>query len=92
MLPGEQEAQEVARGHRFDLGPEPLDRIMVNARQETALAPFVLGRPGRETAAHGKTFGFEACERDCDLAGLQAQGRTQCRRRDRAQAPQAARE
>ena len=40
-LPGEQEAQEVARRDRLDLGAQPLQRIAVDARQQPALAPLV---------------------------------------------------
>ena len=46
VLPAEQEAQEVARGDRLDLGAQPLDRVAMDARQQAALAPFVLGRAG----------------------------------------------
>src|SRR5688500_11441347 len=42
MLPGEEKAKELARCHRLDLGSQTLDRIMVNARQKPALAPFVV--------------------------------------------------
>ena len=40
-LPVEQEAQEVARRHRLDLGPQPLDGVAVDAREQPALAPFL---------------------------------------------------
>ena len=40
-LPGEQEAQEVARGDRLDLGAQALDRVAVDAREQPALAPFL---------------------------------------------------
>ena len=39
-LPGEQEAQEVARRDRLDLRAQPLDGVAMNARQQPALAPF----------------------------------------------------
>ena len=38
-----QEAQEVARGDRLDLGAQALDRVAVDAREQPALAPFVVG-------------------------------------------------
>src|SRR5262249_26801518 len=40
-LPRQQEAQEIARRHRLDLGTQALDRIVMDARQQPALAPFV---------------------------------------------------
>ena len=41
VLPGEQKAQEVARRDRLDLGAQPLEGVMVDARQQAALAPFL---------------------------------------------------
>ena len=66
-LPGEQEAQEVARRHRLDLGAQALDGVMVDARQKPALAPFVVARICREAPAHGEAFRFEARERHRDF-------------------------
>src|SRR5262249_56541174 len=40
-LPGQQEAQDVARRDRLDLRPQPLDRVAVNAGEQSALAPFL---------------------------------------------------
>ena len=62
VLPAEQEAQEVARRDRLDLRAQPLDRVAMDARQQAALAPFVLGRAGREAAAHGEAFGLQGRE------------------------------
>ena len=40
-LPLEEEAQEIARRDRLDLGAQPLDRVAVDAGEQAALAPFV---------------------------------------------------
>ena len=40
-LPAKQEAQEIARGDRLDLGAQTLDRVVVDAGEQPALAPFV---------------------------------------------------
>ena len=46
-LPLEEEAQEVARGHGLDLRAQPLDRVVMDAGEQPALAPFVASpRPG----------------------------------------------
>ena len=42
VLPAEQEAEEVLRGGRLDLAPQPPQREAVDARQERALAPLRL--------------------------------------------------
>ena len=39
-LPGEQEAQEVARGDRFDLGAQAADRVVMDAGEQPPIAPF----------------------------------------------------
>ena len=50
-LPLEKKAQEVARGHGLDLGAQPLDRVVMDAGEQAALAPFVGRRARREAAA-----------------------------------------
>ena len=74
-LPGQQEAQEVARRDRLDLGAQALDRVVMNARQQPALAPFVRGGAGREAPAHGEAFGFERRQRGGDRRRREAEGR-----------------
>jgi hypothetical protein len=37
----EEEAQETARGDRFDLGAQTLYRVIVNSREQPSLAPFL---------------------------------------------------
>src|SRR5438552_17973507 len=62
VLPREQKAQEVARCDRLDFGAQPLERVMVDARQQSALAPFV-GRDSRRKApAHRKAFRLKCSE------------------------------
>ena len=39
-LPAQQEAQEVRRGHRLDLTPQPVQRVAVNPGQQPSLAPL----------------------------------------------------
>src|SRR5262249_60844550 len=58
-LPGQQEAQEIARRDRLDLCPQALDRVAVNAGEQAALAPFFAAGGGRETPTHGEALGFE---------------------------------
>ena len=72
-LPVEQEAQEVARGDRLDLGAQALDRVVVDAGEQPALAPFVrVRRVRREPPAQGEAFGFERRERRRDVLARQA--------------------
>ena len=72
VLPGEQEAQEVARGDGLDLGAQALERVVVNAGEQPPVAPFLAVRAGREATAHGEPFDLQRRERGGDLAGLQA--------------------
>ena len=85
VLPCEQEAQEIARRDGFYFRAQALQRVAVNAGEQSALAPFFAVRAGREAAAHRKPFGLERCERGGDLAGLQAERRGERDRRDRPQ-------
>ncbi len=89
-MPVEQEAQEVARGHRFDFGPEPADRIVMDAREQPPVTPLFGVAAGCEAAAQGKAFDFQADQRGTDLAGFQAQRRGQRGFGDRAYPFQAA--
>ena len=51
MLPMQQEAHEVGRGDRLDLGAQPVQRVAMNAREQPTIAPFELARSGSEAAA-----------------------------------------
>ena len=45
MLPAAQESHEVGRADRFDLPAQPAQRQPMNARQNAAMAKFVLRGP-----------------------------------------------
>ena len=74
-LPGKQEAQKVPRGDRFDLGAQPLDRIVVDSCEQPPVAPFFRDGRAREAATQGKAFRFERAERGADCARLNAERR-----------------
>ena len=71
VLPGQQEAQEIAGRHRLDLGAQALDRVVMNARQQPPLAPFVDDNTGRESSAQCEAFALERRERARDLSRRQ---------------------
>src|SRR4051812_37874575 len=56
VLPREQKPQEVTRRHRFDLRAQPLERVVMDPRQEPALTPFIGTSARHKAAAHGKAF------------------------------------
>jgi hypothetical protein len=55
----EEEAHEVRRAHRLDLGAQAVERVAVDAGEEPAVAPFDLRRAGREAAAQDPALPFE---------------------------------
>ena len=65
-LPGEQEAQEVARRDRLDLGAQATDRVVVNAREQAPIAPFLGVAAWGEAAAQGEAFDLQRDERRAD--------------------------
>ena len=67
MLPDEQKAQEVARRDWLDLCSQPLERVMMDARQQPALAPFFGGGFRRKAPAHRKTLCLKRGERGFDF-------------------------
>src|SRR5262249_62279335 len=81
-LPGQQEAQEVARRDRLDLRPQPFDRVAMNAGEQAPLAPFLAIRCRRETPAHGEAFGLERRERGRDLVRRKSERSGERRGRD----------
>ena len=83
-LPTKQEAQEVAGGDRLDLGAQPLHGVLMNARQQAPLAPFLALRRRSEPPAHGEAFDFERCERTCELRRRDTEGGGKRILRDRA--------
>src|SRR5262249_31375637 len=92
VLPGEEEAQEIARRHRLDLRAQALDRVMMDAHEEPALAPFLRERAGGEAAAHGEAFVFERRERGGGGGCGEAERGGERVGRDRAEAFEAAAE
>src|SRR5579863_967788 len=70
-LPFAEKPHEIPGLHRFDLGAQALDRVAMNAREQPAFAPLLLGlarawraaracRTARaKPAAHGKALGLE---------------------------------
>ncbi len=57
VVPREQEAHEVGRINRLDLGAQPVQRVAVDARQQRAIAPLHLGQAGRVgRLGHGSGF------------------------------------
>src|SRR5271155_948285 len=86
MLPGEQEAQKVARGHRLDLRPQPPNRVMMDARQEAAVAPLLVVDASKEEPLANRAFAFEGGERRCEGARLKSERGGERRWRDRSEA------
>ena len=69
-LPGEQEAHEVSRADRLDLGPEPVEGVAVDAREQPAVAPLEGGRSavaGAELAAEDHALALERRQRDVGI-------------------------
>jgi hypothetical protein len=62
LVPAEQEAHELRRRHRLELGAQLVARAAVDAREQAAVAPFGRVRGG-EGAAHHRAFGFELQQR-----------------------------
>ena len=67
VLPAAQEAHEVLARDGLDLRAQPLDRVAMNAREQRAIAPFALGRAGRERAPHREAFAGELGQRHLDV-------------------------
>ena len=70
VLPMQQEAHELRRIHRLDLRAQPVQRVAMNAREQSPVAPFEFGlvtvhRP--EIAAQYAPFGFEREQRLIDI-------------------------
>ena len=85
MLPGKQEAEKVARRDRLDFGAQPPNRIMMDAREQAAVAPLLVVDAGEEASLENGAVAFERCERRCDRARLKPERRGKRRRRDRSQ-------
>ena len=83
MLPGEQEAQKIARRDRVDLRPQPTNRRMMNARQQAPVAPLLIVEAGEEASLENCAFAFESGEGRCYRARLKPEWRSERRWRDR---------
>src|SRR5947209_3376679 len=59
MLPGEEEAHEIGGSDRLDFSAQAIERVAVDAREESAIAPFGSKRASRERTAEDGAFGFE---------------------------------
>src|SRR5580700_5818737 len=84
MLPGEQEAEKVARGHRLDLRPQLPNGVMMDARQQASVAPLLVIDAGKETSLENRAFTFERGERRRDRTRLKPERRGERRRRNRS--------
>ncbi len=81
MLPAAQKPHEVRRTHRFNLAPQPSQRLPVNPRQNAPMTKLMI--PAREIPAQNLTFAFELRQRNLDIAQRQTQPLRQLRRRER---------
>jgi hypothetical protein len=62
-LPPEQEAHKIGGADRLDLGPEPIQGVAVNPRQETSITPLETGGSGSEAPAKNDAFSFQGGQR-----------------------------
>ena len=81
MLPAEQEAHEIRRTDRLDLGAQPVQRVAMDAGEQRPVAPFELGLAGREASAEHHAVRFEQQERGVRIRGRNAERTSQRRRR-----------
>ena len=77
-LPDREKAKEVAGGNRLDLGAQALDCVLMNSREQPALAPFFRGSLGGEPAAQRKAFGFQRGKGGEDVSWRQPQRTRKC--------------
>src|SRR5262249_20137909 len=75
----EQEAHEVLREYWLDLGAQALHRVAVDAREQAAVAPFLVECAWREATAHREAFGLQGCQRKVDLRMADAKPGRECR-------------
>ena len=60
VLPVQEEAQEVGRAHRLDLGAQAVQRVAVDSREQAPVAPLEFGRSRREASAQDRPWLQEA--------------------------------
>ncbi len=68
VLPVREETQEVGRGDRLDLGAQAGERVAMDAGKQPPVAPFDVGRAGREASAQDASLAFER-ERSMPASG-----------------------
>src|SRR6516225_2483283 len=73
MLPSTQKADEVTHSNRLDLRPQPVDGVLMDACEQSALAPLVRSCARREAAAQRKTLRFKRGESGGDLGLVETQ-------------------
>src|SRR3989442_8264102 len=78
VLPDEEKALKIGRAEGLDFRAQAIERVSVNAREQTTVAPFELARAA-EAAAQHDALGFERDE-GCRRVGL---GNRQPRREGR---------
>jgi len=67
-LPPEQEAHKIGGADRFDLGPEAIQGIAVNPRQQPSVAPLENRGSGSEPAAEYDSLSFQRGEREVRIS------------------------
>ena len=88
MLPGEQEPQEVAGGDGLDLGAQTFDGVMMDARQQPPVAPFLALAPGEKLPRIAKPSASSAASADAISSASESERRGQSPVGDRPQALQ----
>ena len=84
VLPAQQEAQEILRGHRLDLAPQTLVRVEMDAREQAPRADLLrAGGFRREAPAQGEALGLQASDRLLDPGRRQTSCLRQRRERER---------
>ena len=75
MLPAAQEALKLRGGHRLDLAAKLAEREPMDARQNSAIAPFDFARRKLRgiTPAHDLAFGFQLQQSGLDLIARKGQ-------------------
>jgi hypothetical protein len=86
VLPAQQEAHEIAGGDRFDLLAQAMQRVMVDAGEQPAFAPFIR-RARREGSTQHEALVLQGEQGLFDAAGRQPKRLRQCGRRGWPRAP-----
>src|SRR5262245_35480890 len=96
VLPDEEEPHEVGWADRFDLGAQAIQRVAVDAGEESAIAPFRADhrldawRRRRKASTQHRTFGFERQQRGLGVVLANAERRAELQRRRRTEDREAA--